>query len=280
MRVRHYNTLLLPSLSFTTQASYAGKTVDLNTFQKYVARTVTIPSGVDSSKITTAVVAEDGAQRHVPTRVYLSQGTWYAEINSLTNSVYALISNEQHFADAAGKWYEGAVNEMAGREIVGGRDSDTFDGDASITRAEFPAILVRALGLPANGTSAFRDVSSTDWFCGAVGAAYSYGLVNGRDASSFDPNANISRQEAMSMMQRAAKVAEFPGTSGTLTEFSDASAVSGCALEAAQFNVGSGLIVGSNGQLKPISKITRAESATVILRLLQKAGLVDIRTQI
>ena len=47
---------------------------------------------------------------------------------------------------------------------------------------------------------------------------------------------------------------------------------------AAKWNVGSGLIVGSGGLLRPSDNISRAESATVILRLLQKAGLVDVRS--
>ena len=68
------------------------------------------------------------------------------------------------------------------------------------------------------------------------------------------------------------------GTASGLTAFSDANDVSGWAVSAAQYNVGSGLIVGNNGQLRPNAPITRAESATVVLRLLQKAGLVDVRS--
>jgi len=90
-----------------------------------------------------------------------------------------LIYNQASFADAVGKWYESIVSEMASREILFGRGSGAFDGDAGITRAEFAAMLVRALGLPANGTSKFSDVASTGWFGGAVGTASEYGLVLG-----------------------------------------------------------------------------------------------------
>lgn len=82
------------------------------------------------------------------------------------------------------------------------------------------------------------------------------------------------------MMQCAAKVAELTGKTSELTAFSDAASVSSWAVSAAQYNVGSGLIVGNNGQLRPNDPITRAESATVVLRLLQKAGLVDVRSAI
>jgi len=81
------------------------------------------------------------------------------------------------------------------------------------------------------------------------------------------------------MVQRAAKVAEFTGTSGSLSVFSDANEVGAWAKDAVSFSVGNGLIVGkSNGTLAPLSEITRAETAVVILRLLQKAELVDVRS--
>lgn len=126
------------------------------------------------SKITAAVVKEaDGTERHVPACVYTINGKDYAKFNFPTNLTCALIYNNVAFADAAGKWYENIVSEMASREILFDRGTGVFDGDASITRAEFAAVLVRALGLPANGTSKFTDVASTDWYADAVGTASS-----------------------------------------------------------------------------------------------------------
>jgi hypothetical protein len=107
------------------------------------------------------VVNADGSVRHVPTNVIEKDGKYYAVVSSRTNSTYALIQNEVTFSDAEGKWYEAAVNEMGSRKIIGGRSAAVFDGGASITRAEFSALLVRALGLPADGASTFADVPTT-----------------------------------------------------------------------------------------------------------------------
>ena len=43
------------------------------------------------------------------------------------------------------------------------------------------------------------------------------------------------------------------------------------------WNVGSGLIVGTNGMLRPAENISRAEAAVLVLRFLREAGLVDNR---
>jgi hypothetical protein len=272
--------LVVPPVEFTVTATYGGKTVEVSGFSQYVPRSIEI-SKEQAAQITTAVVKnEDGTLRHVPTYVYEKDGKWFAKINSRTNSTYALIRNETAFADAQGKWYENIVSEMASRKIINGKSETSFEGDASITRAEFAAILVRGPGLPTDAKCSFTDVNAGDWYYGAVGTAVKYGLVNGYTGGSFAPKANITRQEAMAMVQRAAKIAEFTGTTRSLASFTDSDKVSTWAKSAAEFNVGSSLIVGSNGKLRSGDDISRAETATVILRLLQKAELVDVRSKI
>jgi hypothetical protein len=265
-------------VKFEITASYNGKTVSVSAFNSYVERTLTVSAGVGQNKITTGIRTEDGEQ--VPTFVSKNaDGSYTAKISSLTNSTYVIIYNEASFTDTAGKWYSDIVTEMASRTIVNGKTATTFDGDGFITRAEYAAILVRALGIPEGGASSFSDVGSSDWYCGAVSAAVQYGIIKGYADGTFRPNANITREEAMAMLQRAAKVAEFTGTTGTLTAFTDAGRVSAWARTAAAFSVGSGLIVGNGGLIRPEDNITRAESAAVILRLLQKSGLVDVRSK-
>lgn len=170
---------------------------------------------------------------------------------------------------------------MASRLIIEGRDDGSFDGEAFITRAEFAAILLRALGLPTEGDgSVFRDVPAEAWYSGVVGAAYEAGLVSGKGNGLFDPKASITRQEAMMMLFNAARLAAYDGKAGSLDRFSDEDSIKDWAREAAQWNVGSGLIQGNDqGQISGGDNITRGETATVILRLLQQAGLVDIRTK-
>lgn len=272
--------VVVPAMEFKVTASYGGKSLEVSRFSNYVSRTVEITEE-QAQKITTAIVHEaNGSIRHVPTFVYQKDGKWYAEINSCTNSVYTLIYNEINFPDASGKWYEKVVNEMGSRMIIFGRENGEFEGSANITRAEFAAILIRALGLPADGNvSVFTDVQKNQWYYGAVGTAYEYGLISGKTHTAFDPMANITREEAMLMIARAAKKANFTGTYSELTGFTDAKNVSSWALEGVKFNVGSGIIVGSNGKLCPEENISRAESAAVILRLLQKAELVDVRSK-
>lgn len=158
-----------------------------------------------------------------------------------------------------------------------GIGNSTFAGDREITRAEFAAIMVRALGLPAKDISAFSDVAKEAWYNGAVAAASKYGIVSGRGGNSFDPLAKITREEAMQMVFNAAKLTPFNGVEDAVDSeaFSDYNAMSPWAAEAVDFNLAGGLILGSNGKINPKSNITRGEVAAVVLKLLQKAKLVN-----
>ncbi|PKM71533.1 MAG: hypothetical protein CVU91_13345 [Firmicutes bacterium HGW-Firmicutes-16] len=271
-------TLMVPPVAFTVTATYNGKSVAVDRFGSYVQRVIEIPDGVDPKTITTAVVVDaGGTQRHVPTKVYSENGKWYASINAMTNSTYALIQNSVSFTDTAGKWYDASVTEMASREIISGIGENMFAGERAITRAEFAAIIVRALGLPTTGTSAFADVASNAWYNGAVGTAFEYGVVSGVGNNKFNPDANITRQDAMVMMERAGKMAGLNSGKTAILVFSDFNEAASYALSAVNYNTAEGLVKGSDGKLNPKANITRAETATVVLRLLQKAGLVDVR---
>lgn len=262
-------------VEFEVTASHKGKTFEINRFKLYVARMLEVTAD-EAGTITTAIVhEEDGSVRHVPTEVVKIENTYYAKVNSLTNSVYTLIHNEQSFDDTKGKWYESIANEMASRKIINGRSDKVFDGDANITRAEFAKMIVSALGLPTNGNSKFTDVPKEAWYAGYVGMASEYNLIHGVGNGLYEPMRNITRQEVMAIIERASHIAEFDRVEGVAEGFSDIELVSSWAKSAVDFSVTNGMIIGNNGVLRPQDTMTRAESAAVILRFLRNADLIN-----
>lgn len=275
-------TVVVPPVDFTLSASYNGKTADADKFNSYVKREIPLPDGVDSNRITTAVVLEaDGTIRHAPTFVASRDGKYYAAVYSLTNSTYALIWYPMTFADVEGHWAKHAVNDMASRMVVNGVDESRYQPDSAITRAEFAAIIVRALGLADNGkTSVFTDVKSSDWYIGAVAKAQEYNIIEGYEDQTFRPTKTITRQEAMVMTARAMKLAGLEtnlsaaDADAALSRFSDSTAVGTWAKQGVAAAVKSGLVSGSDAGLLPVSNITRAETAAIVQRMLEKAQLI------
>ncbi len=145
----------------------------------------------------------------MPTKVTASDDKYYAVFNSLTNSTYVLIENSVEFADVTAAWAKDAVDDMGSRMIVMGVGDNEFAPSRVITRAEFVAIMVRALGLgESENTDRYCDVKSTDWYCGYVETASDYGLIYGFGNDTFDPNGKITREQAAVIINRAMALTE------------------------------------------------------------------------
>lgn len=278
-------TLMAIPVSFTVKAQYDGVSIEIIDYSVYVERTVALPAHVDPNKITTGVVVEpDGTLRHVPTKVTRENETYYAEINSLTNSDYAVIWNPVKFNDVAGHWSEAAVNDMGSRLVVNGIGGGKYNPDANITRAEFAAIIVRGLGLRLDqGTVPFNDISGSEWYASVVNTAFKFQLITGYEDGSFRPQGKITRQEAMTIIARAMKITglskQWAGLDmnqlQTLEVFRDAEAVSNWAKEGATLSVAAQIVNGrAADMLKPGAFVTRAEVAAMVQRLLQKSQLI------
>lgn len=274
-------TAIAPPVNFSVTASYNGKSVSVEKFSSYVERELPLPTGIDPSKVTTAaVINPDGSVRHVPTFITNRDGKYYAVVNSLTNSDYFLIWNPKTFVDVEGHWSKQAVNDMGSRLIIKGTDETNFKPNATITRAELAAIMIRALGLSESGNSSkFTDVNASDWYAGAVAKAVEYGLIEGYNNGTFAPNQSITRQEALVILTRAIKIAGLE-TDGAnvevlLSKFSDQAEVASWAKPAMAIGLKHNLLEGSAEGLRPAEKLTRAETAAIVQRFLVKAQLID-----
>jgi S-layer homology domain. len=275
--------LVVPPVNFTVRATYGNTTVEVANFNTYIERTIAIPEGVDPSKITTGVVVEaDGTVRHVPTKIVLIDGKYYAVINSLTNSTYSVVWHPVEFKDVANHWSKLAVNDMGSRMVIEGIGNGMFSPDTNITRAEFAAIIVRGLGLKLeSGASSFPDVKLTDWYSSAISTAYAYHLISGFEDGTFRPNDKITREQAMVIIAKAMSITTLKDSlvteapNDTLKAFADAADASDWAKDSIVASVEAGIVSGRNGaELAPKAFITRAEVATIIQRLLVKSSLI------
>ncbi|MEK0315387.1 S-layer homology domain-containing protein [Cohnella sp. 56] len=276
-------SIVAPAIDFTVTGTYNGKTVEVTTFNAYVERTVALPEGVDPSRITTGIVVDpDGTVRHVPTKITVIDGKYYAQINSLTNSTYAVVWHPMTFADVSQHWAKDAVNDMGSRLVINGVNETTFNPNADITRAEFAAIIVRGLGLRlGEGTNPFADVASGAWYASAVQTAATYGLITGFEDGTFRPNAKITREQAMAIVAKAMKLTGLaqqtgtPDTAATLGKFADGAAAADWARDSIALAAQAGLVSGRNGgKLEAKANVTRAEVATLIQRLLKQSDLI------
>ena len=101
----------------------------------------------------------------------------------------------------SGAWYATSVATLSSMGVITGYPDGTFRPDASITRAEFATLLSRLSDASTAGSASFSDVSG-HWARKAIAAVSAAGWVSGYPDGTFRPNANITRAEAMAMLNR------------------------------------------------------------------------------
>jgi len=276
-------SLISAPVNFTARGIYGDKSIELSQFNTYVKRTIAIPEGMDPNKITTGVYIDaDGSVHHVPTKVVVIEGKYFATINSLTGGTYSVIWHPLEFSDVANHWAKDAVNDMGSRLVIEGTGNGQFTPDQAITRAEFAAIVVRGLGLGlSQAATPFSDVKTTDWYNSAINTAYAYQLINGFEDGMFRPDDQITREQAMLIIAKAMKITALnaklsnQSAEGFLTPYTDAGKASDWALSAITDCLQAGVIMGrSSNVLAPKDDMTRAEVAAIVKRLLQKSDLI------
>lgn len=112
------------------------------------------------------------------------------------------LTADNDFSDVLdGQWHNKAISTMAKLGIVKGRRADSFDPDASITRAEFAAICARFSTKPVENSGSFSDISG-HWAENEIERAAAFGWISGYPDGTFRPDARITRAEAMTMINR------------------------------------------------------------------------------
>jgi len=96
-------------------------------------------------------------------------------------------------------WYNNAISTLENCGIVDGYTDGSFMPDEPITRAEFAAMAVRFFNVKGDGTQYFDDVEG-HWAEDEINAAASIGLIEGYGDGTFRPQRDISRAEAMTLM--------------------------------------------------------------------------------
>lgn len=99
-----------------------------------------------------------------------------------------------------------AVEVLSGLGLIAGytEGGETlFKPEGQITRAEFTAMLTRALKLAEIGaiaTTPFDDVAADHWASANIRIAYDMGIILGYDAKTFGPEDSVTYEQAIKMM--------------------------------------------------------------------------------
>ena len=161
-------------------------------------------------------------------------------------------------------YYYDAVLWAVEKGITNGTNAagTTFSPDVEVSRAQMVTFLWRAHGAPkADGANPFTDVSESDYYYDAVLWAVANGVTKGTSATTFSPDMDVTRAQAVTFQWRAAGASEASGSS-----FDDVAA-DAWYTDAVTWAVANEITNGTGGnRFSPDVVVSRAQAVTFLYR--------------
>ena len=169
------------------------------------------------------------------------------------------------------EWFYADIMEASRRGIVLGVSLKDFLPRGNIKRGDFALMIARALKADLSSyskNSIFSDVSDNDYYAAAINYAADNGIVGGYADGTFKPNDLIKRQEVAAVVSR---VLELEERNNPKVMFTDHSIIPSWALGNIYACRYENVLLGdNNGNYNPVNLMTRAEAATIIVRMLKQ----------
>ena len=172
------------------------------------------------------------------------------------------------FTDIDNSWAKAAIERAVSLKLVNGYSDGSFKPNQEINRAEFTAILVRAMKLEAaKGEVKFTDANKIQgWAKEYIQQAVEAGILTGYNDNTFRPSGDITRTEAAVMVVKALGLELVSEEELT---FTDAAKIPAYARAYVATAVKHGLVTGySNNTFGPTKVATRADAIALALRAL------------
>ncbi|WP_239421950.1 S-layer homology domain-containing protein [Bacillus sp. CGMCC 1.16541] len=168
------------------------------------------------------------------------------------------------------EWAKPYIQELVDQEVTTGVTPTEFQPGKSVTRAQFVTMIGRALKVEAAASNeTFKDVKQGEYYTPYVLKAAEMGLVKGDDGF-FKPNAPITREQMALIITRLYDHQKVEVPTGDYKAFKDYDKISPYAREAIGALKALNIISGkANGTFAPRERLTRAQSAKVLVESLQ-----------
>lgn len=213
----------------------------------------------------------DGAE--IPTEVPTDPQPLFPDAEAVENTL--------PFTDVdPGDWFYDSVKKAYESGLMFGMNDTSFGADTSLTRGMLVTILARAAGVaPTDNQSSYTDVADTSmYYVPYVAWAEEEGIVQGFGDGTFRPNLPVTREQmAVIFAKYQAMLGDEitpEALAGAEMPYADADEIASWARDSVLACTQKGLLRGKGNSLfDPKAETTRAEAATVLVKLAEQTAL-------
>lgn len=165
------------------------------------------------------------------------------------------------FTDVASDaWYYNVVSQAYVKGLISGMSDIEFSPESSVTGAQLIMMLYRA------DDNTVSEQTNGNWYDETVDWAKEKSIISDNNGWTFDANADLTREQMMVLLYN---YLQYKGNdlsaSDDLSSYTDSSEISAYAENAVKALVGKGIIEGDGKTLRPLSSLTRAETAVILI---------------
>ena len=183
-----------------------------------------------------------------------------------------------------GQWYVNALQYVYDYDIMGGKTATLFGTSDPISREQFTQVLYNHSGKPeVTSQNPYADVKTGAWYAKSVIWAKEKNIANGKTKGGvlvFGVGDPITREEMALMLYKYAQLNHYDLSMDdtAIQGYSDTGKVSSWAKNAMNWAISQGIMSGkgsadadkSKKSLDPAGKATRAECASMVMKMLEK----------
>ena len=176
-------------------------------------------------------------------------------------------------------WYKEAAVYNASRGWITGYKNGKFGPADALQRQDFVVILARIADAYVSAYDEFSttmpDVVKGSYYASSVCWAVDHDIIKGYDNGKFGVGDKITREQVATILYRYMDSPEIANADSILASFPDAATVSSFAKNAMAWAVQNSIISGKSGNLDPTATASRAEIATIVMRM-DKADMFNL----
>jgi len=170
-------------------------------------------------------------------------------------------------------WGQLEITALVEKGIVNGVSEESLGLKQSVTRAQFAAMLVRALDIETVTYSGeFGDVKAGEWYADVLATVKKAGIMDGDDKGNVNPNTVLTREQMAKMaVNTLEKVKSIKAENLPDLNLADEESISQWAVEYVKAAVSLGIMNGvTDDTFAPGNTVPREQAMVLVYRLMNK----------
>ena len=169
-------------------------------------------------------------------------------------------------SDITGHWSEKYIKYLNEQGVINpNAQTGNYTPDATISRAEFIRYINRAFHFTEKAEINYTDVKDDAWYYPEIQIAEKYGYINGVGNNKMDPDGDVTREQAATIIGRLYKTTTADTVAPNQLSFTDKNKISTWSAGYIYEAVKKGYITGyPEGDFKPQNTIRRSEIAKIL----------------